>query len=139
MGKPKRIPKREITSGSIPANATKTKDDNQMKFPVFSFKHVSENHCLLSDWQSAELIDLIKMFKTMESLTWNQVHSHKGLEYKQINNPKYPLPKTVSPDITICEVRACQKKRVFGYRIDNVFCVIWFDRNHEVCAEKRKA
>lgn len=135
-----KIPKHKREKGLIPEAAViaQPQKDN---IPVFSFKYVSENHCLLSDWHGNELIELIEAFKIMESLSWNQVLTHSGLRYKKIDKLARPLPRTVSPDVAICEFRICQKKRVLGYRMGNIFRVIWFDRNHEICpiGKNRKA
>lgn len=112
---------------------TRSRDE----YPVFSFRHVSENHCLLSEWKKDELSELLGAFRTMESLTWNQILGHSGLRFKKIDvtSCSKPLPSNVSDDIPLCEIRVCQKKRIFGYRVNNVFTVIWFDRSHEICPE----
>lgn len=132
-----RIPKHKKSKGFIPATATQITAP-KVKHPVFSFRHTSSNHCLLSDWQGTELLELIDTFKKMESLTWNEVLTHKGLQYKVIDKHSRALPPEVSKDVSICEIRICQRKRVFGYRIDDVFRVIWFDRNHEICPEGKQ-
>lgn len=133
------IPKQTSIAGKIPAKATELFNDIQEGHPVFSFRYACNNNCLLSDWHGKELDELIDTFKTMESMTWNDLLKHKGLRYKAIDKYTKQLPVNVSPDVTLCEIRVCQKKRIFGFRAGNIFRIIWFDRKHEVCSERRRA
>jgi hypothetical protein len=111
--------------------------------PVFSFLHVCDNHCLLSAWQGQELLELISTFKTMESLTWNDLvlKRHRGLDYRKEEEYTKPLPPVVSQDVDVCRVKVDgNKKRLWGYRTNNVFRILWFDREHEVIPyHKQKA
>ena len=107
-------------------------DESRHEYPVFSFLHVCERHCLLSEWQGQELIELVNAFKKMESVKWNQLFDHPGLNYEKIHKYSKPPPPQVSPDVTVYGFRVSEKKRVFGYRAGNVFRILWFDRNHEV-------
>lgn len=134
MSKKKQIPNPRREAGRIPESVTVIKDKLKSGYPVLSFKHVSDNHCLLSDWISTEIKELISTFKMLEEVPWNKLHS-TGLRLKAIDSFSKPLPPYISPDETIYEIRVCQKKRVFGYRTDDIFRVIWFDRNHEICPE----
>ena len=134
----KNIPRQQREKSRIPEKATLINSSDTNNSPVFSFKYASQSHCLLSDWRGDELIELINAFKTMESLTWNQVMQHSGLRYKVISNPARKIPADVSPDVSICEVRICKRKRVLGYRSLNVFRIIWFDREHEICPEGKR-
>lgn len=103
-------------------------------YPVFSFRHADNNRYLLSEWQEDELKSLIETFKKMESLKWSEINKHKGLNCKPVDPDVLPaeLPEMVSPDVTILQIRVSKKARIFGYRIKNVFHLIWFDRNHDV-------
>lgn len=130
----KKIPNQR-PKGKIPDKAIIVTQPEREDYPVFSFLHSSDQHCLLSDWRGDELSELIKAFKTMEALPWNQLQRHHGLGFKVVDSFSRPLPQAISPDETIFEVRVCQRKRVFGYRAGNVFRIIWFDRNHEICPE----
>jgi hypothetical protein len=102
--------------------------------PVFSFKHVCNNHYYLTDWRSEELQRLIDTFRTMESLNWSEVIRYKGLGFKIVDPKTFStdLPEVISPDISIIEFRVSKRARLFGYRDKNIFNIIWFDRNHEV-------
>lgn len=129
----KKIKNQPLAGKKIPVKALTLPDQERNDYPVFSFIHVSEQHCLLSEWQGEELLQLIRALKTMEQLRWTNVGSHGGLRFKPIDNYAKPLPFNVSPEVTVCEFRVCEVKRVFGYRVGNVFRILWFDREHEVC------
>jgi len=120
--------------GKIPVEVLELKGESTDNLtPLFSFKHVSDNHCLLCEWGNPELSELIGTLKTMESLTWSQVRQHKGLNLTGVDHPAYPPPPSVPGDASITEVRVDEKRRLFGYRGGRVFHLIWFDRNHQVC------
>lgn len=130
----KNIAKGNKKNNKIPAKATELhKQSTDNETPVFSFKHVCENHCQLSEWQKQELSILIGTFKAMENLCWKDVRKSAGLNMKPVTDSiVYSLPHSVPSDATIQEVKVDDGKRLFGYRAGRVFCIIWFDRNHEV-------
>lgn len=134
MNKRNKIPKPQRAASKIPNSVTDIKEKTKSGYPVLSFKHVSDNHCLLSDWECAELKELIGAFKMLEEVPWTKLHS-SGLRLKSIDSFSKPLPPCVSPDETIYEIRVCIRKRVFGYRTGDIFRIIWFDRSHEICPE----
>ena len=136
----KKIIKNQVPqTGKInPKAFTIEAEESKAGYPVFSFAHVCHNHCLLSEWKGKELIELLSTFKTMESVPWHEIRRHKGLNYKPIDGYSKPLPDFVSPDVTLHEVKVCKRKRFFGYRAGDVFRVIWFDREHEVCPYKKQ-
>lgn len=130
----KKIAKSKEKHNKIPIKATELhQQSTDNETPVFSFKHVCDKYCQLSNWQKQELSLLIGTFKTMESLYWKDVRRSAGLNMKPVTDSiVYPLPHTVPADATIQEVKVDDGKRLFGYRAGRVFCIIWFDRNHEV-------
>lgn len=131
----KNIKKIQHKKGKINTSATEIKSVNTgNEYPVFSFRHVCDNHCFLSEWQKDELLELLETFKKMESLTWNELvtNRHGGLDYRKETGLSKPLPAKVSPDVDVCRVKVCEVKRLWGYRVGNVFRVLWFDREHEI-------
>lgn len=120
----KKIRNKPLTGSKIPIEALTLPYQERNEYPVFSFMHVSDQHCLLSDWSGDELIQLIQTFKIMEQLKWPNLKSHRGLNFKPIDKYSKPLPQDVSPDVTVCEIKVCEVKRVFGYRVGNVFRIL---------------
>lgn len=102
--------------------------------PTFSFKSCSNNNFKLSEWQPREIDQLIEVFKRLESCTWKEIRRNKGFGYTVVDPESFSceLPEFISPDITIIELRVSKRARLFGFRSNNVFNIIWFDRNHEV-------
>ncbi len=77
----------------------------------------------------------------LSQMTWEQLRSQGGrpgnkvgLAYTVYDDHflNVSRPAQVSPDLKIAGVRASSKMRIFGVSIEQVFHVIWFDRNHEV-------
>lgn len=141
MARNKCVPQKAITkegNNKVPASATTLKvesyDDMNV---VISFRKVDHGKWTLSCWKGKELTDLIKCFQKIEEMTWKQVYKHDGLNYGVIEG----LPKIthfkLSPDVSICEMRVCKVKRIFGYRDRNVFYIIWFDRDHSICPQNK--
>lgn len=121
----------------IPIEATQLKTSYDDDFGRFAFSSVCENHCLLEDWQKAELERLIYCFKKIESLTWKQIKKDSGLDYESHSYIAVPRPQTLPPDASLDSIRVNLKMRLFGYRTQNVFNIIWFDKNHIVCPEDK--
>lgn len=139
MSKNKKVPNKakkgkntRVPSDALVLSKRGSTDNEKL---VFSFKYVDPNKWLLSDWQGKELIELIECFKKMENMTWKEIKDHKGLKYSAIHNPPKINHFEISEDITICEVRVCQVKRIHGFRLGKVFHVVWFDKDHSVCVE----
>lgn len=104
--------------------------------PRFSFDFADDNRFSLWETSSEYLKMLMKTLKIMGSQTWGQLRKHHGLGMKVIET-KHQLPQDVSPDIEIIEVRISQQGRLHGFRVDDVFQVLWFDPNHLVCPENK--
>lgn len=131
----KKVPKRQRKKSKFPPESFELKDKKNYftMNPVFKFYNVDPNKWTLCKWKSNELQDLIKTFKQMEQMSWNDILQHGGFRVKAIKsiNP----PSYISPDETIYEIRVCRVKRIFGFIDKNIFNLIWFDRDHSVCPE----
>lgn len=99
----------------------------------FGFLSVCDNHCLLSEWHGSELSELIGCFKKVERTIWKNILKDDGLDYKRHHHINLPLPKNFPPDATLDSIRVNQKMRLYGYRLNDVFYIVWFDREHLVC------
>lgn len=136
MAKDKKKTTRHKTKKTkVPPEALTIKDDKDYykMTPVFKFSSVDPNKWTLNEWKSNELKDLIKTFKQMEQISWDEIFTHHGLRPKKITNIRYP--HYISPDETIYEIRVCKVKRLFGFINKNIFNILWFDRDHSVCPE----
>lgn len=126
-----------ISGKRIPNSAFEAEEENTNGLsPLFSFKHLCTNHFQLHEWGSEELKSLTDTFIKMEQQSWTDIMKQRkrGLGYAVVDPSTFSksLPRHISPDVSIIEIRVTQKARLFGYRWRNIFNVIWFDRNHEV-------
>lgn len=143
----KHLPKQKIENKSkkIPEAATAKATQGgttDHQNPSFRFTHADPSRWRLSRWEADEIDDLIRALKKIEKHTWLQIKSQGaktkgesvGCGFKVIE--QHPdLPSSFSDDVTISEMRVCQKKRIFGFRVDSIYYIVWFDRDHTVCPE----
>jgi hypothetical protein len=146
VGKKSQIPKpsQKKQQSRIPEQATQlnrpsSADDEN---PSFKFTYADKNRWVLSGWTPSEIKDLIEGLKKIEKYTWKQIRDHGskkrgesvGTGYKLIDKHP-PLPDDIPEDARLSEMRIDDKKRIFGFRVQSVYYIIWFDRDHSVCPE----
>lgn len=131
----KNVVKNNPKTTKVPQSALSIKNDiDYFKLnPVFRFSNIDQNKWRLYDWSSEEIKDLMDTFRKMEQISWHDLLKHRGLNLKKIEDVNYP--PHISPDESIYEIRVCKVKRIFGYINENIFNLIWFDRDHSVCPE----
>jgi hypothetical protein len=81
-----------------------------------------------SNVQVAEQFTFIDTFRKFEALTWNQILSDQGLDYKAYNNiisERYQNIKTY-------KFRVSEKMRCHGYREMDSFVVLGFENDHKL-------
>ena len=62
-------------------------------------------------------------------LKWRDIKTYPGLKFE--NLPNISKPDNIDKDITLNSMRVNQKFRISGYRQEEFFYVVWFDKNHE--------
>lgn len=78
---------------------------------LLSFSYADDNKFKMSEWlRKNDLNDLIKCFKKVESLTWNDIKKDSGLRYKSIDDITHKLPQNLPEDVELKEIRVCIKK-----------------------------
>lgn len=135
---PKIKPKPSKIIKKITQDALERKLDYNEQFGRFAFSSCCDRHCLLSEWQKRELVELISFFKKVEKLNWKNILINDALNYESHNFTDLPPPSTLPPDASLDSMRVTQKMRVYGYRTQDVFNIIWFDREHKVCPMGKK-
>lgn len=133
MGSKKKKPKVTENLTKIPQSATKinTTADSDRKIGV-RFSSCDENKLRLHEWQKNEIKQFIKTVKKLEGMTWIKAKADTGFQIKTLRDIE--LPKYLSLDITLQEIRVTQKARLHGYYFDGNFHILWFDNNHDVCS-----
>lgn len=78
----------------------------------------------------------------MSIMLWRDVRGHVGLHYEANvdldRTMRRALPASLPKDCSIDSFRVSDKARVWGYRAENVFYIVWFDNDHGVCPEGKQ-
>ena len=114
----------------IPSENYKLKTSSDDDLCVLKFSKCDDKFPLW-DLNKNELKEFINYAKLVEKLPWKQIRSYKGLKYEMLKN--YKKPSSISKDITIHSMRASKTFRIIGFKENNYFYIIWFDKNHNTC------
>lgn len=133
----KQVPSPKKSNSSKNKSVTSTekhkKSYDDMNGRIVFTKVNNHKKCPIDKIQGTEFKLLIECFKIIESLTWNEIKLHNGLNFERNRNIAIPLPQGLPPDAKLCSMRVDGKFRIYGYRAQEFFYIIWIDRNHEVC------
>ncbi len=94
------------------------------------FSKCDENKYQLWNLDKEHLKSFVSFAKKIESMKWCEIKKSKGFHYEDINS--LPLPKYISEDITMKSIRVTQEFRIYGYRMNADFYIIWFDPSHKL-------
>lgn len=121
------IPKQQYQNDYILNKKDYTDDDKQcrLRFVDCHKKYPLEN------LQKRDLKDFINFAKKIERQTWKEIKfEDKSLNYEIIDDCQ--LPTNSNGIIKMESLRVNGKFRIEGYRDNEYFYIVWFDRNHEV-------
>ncbi|MGN6369077.1 MAG: hypothetical protein ACTHN5_12520 [Phycisphaerae bacterium] len=117
------------------------KSDHNTKVRL-SFEYSEDSHCL-SLLSSEDVRNAVDCFRRLNSMTWVQVYQtasktpgmKTGLHWNPYEDSalKVNRPGRVSEDHKIAGIRAGDKYRIFGFRFEDTFHVLWFDPEHKIC------
>ena len=134
--------KKKIKSQATKLNNSKDKIDTNLNDIDYNkrkgriaFSSVCHNKCSISKWQGKELTSLIDTFKKIEESKWEDILIDAGLQWKRDKHIAFKLPDNLPEDVKLHSMRVDGKMRIFGYRAQEYFYIVWFDKNHEVCPE----
>ena len=108
-------------------NYSLNRENNDDKTGILKFSQCDEKHPL-QELQKDELKAFISFAKTFESLPWITIKTYKGFKFENI--PQIEKPDSIEKDITLSSIMAPEKFRLIGYRQEQYFYIVWFDRNH---------
>jgi hypothetical protein len=75
----------------------------------------------------------ISTFKMISEMSWDDILSHDGLDYKPYDPPRNSwFLNTPYAEKKIFKFRTSQKCRCFGYRENDIFYVLRFERDHKI-------
>ncbi|MBX7046235.1 MAG: hypothetical protein K1X86_10390 [Ignavibacteria bacterium] len=132
---PKKLKERELEKGNrFFPHFSETFNSNDSK-PYFSFKHLSNTHCI-SKCDKDEKSDFADTMYKLSQLTWIQIiNSHRhGLGTEKIHQSsiKQPRPVSITEDVVFLAIRFSGMKPMVGFRRNATFYPIWFDRTFDV-------
>jgi len=119
--------KGHLAPDSIPA---------EKKKPLFSFQYLDPEYCI-SRCEKKDKAALADQLRILGSKTWTELHqaSRHGIGYEKIgkNSIKTGLPEHLkNDDITFFAFRFSGKKPMVGYRYQEIFYIIWLDRDYSL-------
>ncbi len=103
------------------------RENNDDKTGLLKFSECNEKYPL-HELQKEELKAFISFAKTFEKLPWRTIKTFSGLKFENI--PQLEMPDNIEKDITLSSLRVSDKFRIIGYRQEQFFYIVWFDRNH---------
>ena len=111
---------------------TSLTEDYDAKPPVFSLERLVDGDYCLSGLTAGEQADFANAIFKRRKITWKElksVHRHRlGFEKIEKAAIKTRLPQCITEDAaTLLAFRFSAKKPMVGYRVQNIFYVLWFD------------
>lgn len=106
-----------------------------------SIKHLQSNFECFCDWSKSDMGFFWNFNNFLHSLTWEQVYSTSrknykaGVAYTVISRSRYikiPFIKSLSPEITMFELRVSDRIRVHGFRDKSIFNLCILDKDHRL-------
>ena len=94
------------------------------------FSKCDENKYQLWDLDKSELKQFVSFAKKIENTEWKNIKKSKGFHYENISN--LSPPESISKEIVIKSIRVDKEFRIYGYRINADFYIIWFDPHHNL-------
>lgn len=120
---------KNITS---PAADASIKDEGHI---IFSLRHIQKNYCF-SDCQPDEKQALAESLFKRREMTWLSISKEPkhGLGFEKINRKSLnvKVPEVVPEDANILAFRFRGKAPMVGYKENNLFYILWLDRDFTV-------
>lgn len=108
------------------------KGSTQHLRPIFSLEHLDREYCL-SRCEQDEKAAFADTLHRLSRLTWQQIvnapRHGTGCEKISRDSIAGSVPSVITDDVNIIALRFQGKKAMVGFRDDQVFYVIWLDRN----------
>ena len=114
----------------------------QRKLIVFSFAHFDQNQGQsFKEWEEGKI--LAKMNTRLREISNFSVIEAKtnGIlkEYGQFpENTEFNFPRYLHPGVSWASLRIAGKERVAGYLEDNVFYIVFLDKDHRFWISEKK-
>jgi len=119
----------------------KKKETEQV--PYIVLKYYQPNYQCFSEWNKQELKGFSDFIEKLRKTNWNLIKQQSsaknkvGFGYTQIDKkilPNASILNDISEDVSFAELRLSKESRIFGFRINAAFFLIFLDKNHEICS-----
>jgi hypothetical protein len=144
MGKHDKFKERNIASYKRELKGVETRQVKKEPLIVLSFRDFDRNQGQnFEEWEEEKLLALaISKLRDICQLTRAQATSQQII--KQYSNVDFPPntafehPKHVLPDVVWCSMHIQGKECIIGHFEDNIFHIVFLDKNHEFWISKKK-
>ncbi|MDO8684913.1 MAG: hypothetical protein Q7N50_15725 [Armatimonadota bacterium] len=101
--------------------------------PVFSLSQVRKSHCI-TNCEQREKSDFAEMLRKLSQCIWHDLENsnYHGIGCERIKRLKVKRPEDLSDDTIFIAFRFSGMKPMVGHRENDVFHILWFDREFNV-------
>jgi len=111
------------------------KIDYNREKPTFCLRFVDRSYCI-SSCNHEDKAAFSDTLVQMSQLTWNELRQAQrhGIGSEKIDRKSItrPIPSHITEDVTFLAFRFSGKKSMVGYRMKEMFHIIWFDRDFKL-------
>jgi hypothetical protein len=144
MAKQDKFKERHIASYKRELKNIETKQGKKDPLIVLSFRDFDRNQGQnFEEWEEERLLALaINKLRDICQLTRIQATNQQIIkEYSKVDfppNSAFKHPKHVLPDVDWCSMHIQGKECIIGHFEDNIFHIVFLDKNHEFWITKKK-
>lgn len=113
-------------------SAVEPKIDFDRQKPIFCLRYIDPEYCISKCDKDDKAAFADKLLQ-MSQMTWVEIrmaHRHgAGAEKIARDSIHRPIPESVPEDAPLLAFRFSGKKPMVGYRMQNLFHILWFDRD----------
>jgi hypothetical protein len=144
MGKNDKFKERKVASYKREFKGVETREGKRDPLIVLSFRDFDRNQGQsFEEWQQESLLALaISRLGDVCQLTVGQAVAQQIIKpYTKVGFPPesgFTHPKHVLPDVIWCSMHIQGKECVIGYLVDNIFYIVFLDKDHEFWITKKR-
>ena len=142
MGKSDKFKERKEASYKRELKNIDTKQAKKDPFVVFSFRYFDASQGQnFEEWEKDSLLALaINKLRNVSQLTRTEATAQQIVkQYPHFPpNTAFEHPKHILPDVIWCSMHIQGKECVIGYFEDNIFYIVFLDKNHEFWISEKK-
>jgi hypothetical protein len=143
-GKQNKFKEREPSAYKREMKGLEVRETKKEPFIVLSFKDFDRNQGQsFEEWQEEKLLALAinKLREVCQKTVVQAITEGIIKQYTKVDFPpesSFEHPKHILPDVTWCSMHIQGKECVIGYFEDNIFQIVFLDKNHEFWETKKK-